>query len=39
MTLEIDMDSMQPGIHEGDEVNVSFDEKRIALFSPEGREI
>ena len=39
VTLEIDMDSMQPGIHEGDTVNVTFDESRVALFSPEGREI
>ncbi|MBR5669289.1 MAG: TOBE domain-containing protein, partial [Spirochaetales bacterium] len=39
VTFEIDMDSMQPGIHEGDEVNVTFDESRVALFSPEGREI
>ena len=39
VTFEVDMDSMQPGIHEGDMVHVTFDESRIALFSPEGREI
>ena len=39
VTLEIDMDSMQPGIHEGDTVNVTFDGSRVALFSPEGREL
>ena len=39
VTFEIDMDSMQPGIYEGDEVFVTFDENRVALFSPEGREI
>ncbi|MBO4278579.1 MAG: TOBE domain-containing protein, partial [Spirochaetales bacterium] len=39
VTFEIDMDSMQPGIHEGDNVFVTFDESRVALFSPEGREI
>ena len=39
VTFEIDMDSMQPGIFEGDDVNVTFDESRVALFSPEGREL
>ena len=39
VTLEIDMDSMQKDIHEGDSVNVTFDRSRIALFSPEGREL
>ena len=39
VTLEIDMDSMQKGIREGDTVNVSFDGSRVALFSPEGREL
>ena len=39
VTLEIDMDSMQAGIHEGDTVNVTFDGSRVALFSPEGREL
>ncbi len=39
VTFEIDMDSLQKDIHEGDTVNVVFDEARVALFSPEGREI
>ncbi|MBQ5391374.1 MAG: ABC transporter ATP-binding protein [Spirochaetales bacterium] len=39
VTLEIDMDSLQKGIHEGDTVNVTFDGSRVALFSPEGREL
>ncbi|MDT3390261.1 MAG: ABC transporter ATP-binding protein [bacterium] len=39
VTLEIDMDSLQPGIHEGDSVFVTFDGSRVALFSPEGREL
>ena len=39
VTFEIDMDSLQKDIHEGDMVNVSFDETRVALFSPKGREI
>jgi len=39
VTFEIDMDSLQKDIHEGDMVNVSFDESRVALFSPQGREI
>ena len=32
-------DSLQKDIHEGDTVHVTFDENRVALFSPEGREI
>jgi ABC-type sugar transport system ATPase subunit len=39
VTLEIDMDSLQKDIHEGDMVNVTFDGSRVALFSPEGREL
>jgi ABC-type Fe3+/spermidine/putrescine transport system ATPase subunit len=39
VTLEIDMDSLQKDIHEGDTVNVTFDGSRVALFSPEGREL
>ena len=39
VTLEIDMDSLQKDIHEGDSVNVTFDGSRVALFSPEGREL
>ena len=39
VTLEIDMDSLQKDIHEGDMVNVTFDTSRVALFSPEGREL
>ena len=34
VTLEIDMDSLQKDIHEGDMVNVTFDASRVALFSP-----
>ena len=33
------MDSLQKDIHEGDMVNVTFDASRVALFSPEGREL
>lgn len=39
VNFEIDMDSLQKDIHEGDMVNVTFDETRVALFSPKGREI
>ncbi|MBR2281336.1 MAG: ABC transporter ATP-binding protein [Spirochaetales bacterium] len=39
VTFEIDMDSLQKDIHEGDTINVTFDQSRVALFSPEGREI
>ena len=39
VTLEIDMDSLQKGIHEGDNVYVSFKEEKLHLFSPEGREL
>ena len=39
VTLEIDMDSLQKDIREGDSVNVTFDGSRVALFSPEGREL
>ena len=37
--LEIDMDSLQKGVHEGDQVYVTFKEDKIALFSPEGKEL
>ena len=33
------LDSLQKDIHEGDSVNVTFDRNRVALFSPEGREL
>ncbi len=39
VTLEIDMDSLQKDIHEGDKVYVSFKENRLHLFSPEGRDL
>lgn len=39
VTLEIDMDSLQKDIHEGDKVFVSFKKERLYLFSPEGREL
>ncbi|MBO4409618.1 MAG: ABC transporter ATP-binding protein [Spirochaetales bacterium] len=39
VTLEIDMDSLQKNIHEGDKVYVTFDRNRVALFSPEGRDL
>lgn len=39
VTLEIDMDSLQKDIHEGDTVYVGFKEDRLSLFSPEGREL
>lgn len=39
VTLEIDMDSLQKDIREGDQVNVGFKEDRLFLFSPEGREL
>ena len=39
VTLEIDMDSLQKDIHEGDMVYVSFKKDRLYLFSPEGREL
>ncbi|MBR1938559.1 MAG: ABC transporter ATP-binding protein [Spirochaetales bacterium] len=39
VTFEIDMNSLQKDIHEGDMVNVSFDSERVAMFSPKGREI
>ena len=39
VTFEIDMDSLQKNIHEGDMVNVSFEGNKVALFSPKGREI
>jgi iron(III) transport system ATP-binding protein len=39
VTLEVDMDSLQKDIHEGDSVRVGFKEERLFLFSPEGREL
>ncbi|MCQ2413109.1 MAG: ABC transporter ATP-binding protein [Sphaerochaetaceae bacterium] len=39
VTLEIDMDSLQKGIHEGDDVYVTFKPEKLALFSPQGREL
>ena len=39
VALEIDMDSLQKDIHEGDRVYVGFKEDKISLFSPEGREL
>ncbi len=39
VTLEIDMDSLQKNIHEGDEVFVGFKKEKLFLFSPEGREL
>ncbi|MCQ2398590.1 MAG: ABC transporter ATP-binding protein [Sphaerochaetaceae bacterium] len=39
VTLEIDMDSMQKDIHENSEVFVNFKNDKLALFSPEGREL
>lgn len=37
--LEIDMDSLQKNMKEGDSVYVTFEEKKLAVFSPEGREL
>lgn len=39
VTLEIDMDSLQKDIHEGDNVYVGFKEEKLSLYSPEGREL
>ena len=39
VALEIDMDSLQKDIHEGERVYVGFKEDKISLFSPEGREL
>lgn len=39
VTLEIDMDSLQKDIKEGDQIYVGFKEDRLFLFSPEGREL
>ena len=39
VTFEIDMSFLDKDIHEGDEAYVSIKEDRIALFSPEGREL
>lgn len=37
--LEIDMDSLQEGIKEGDSVFVDFKESKLSVFSPVGREV
>lgn len=39
INFEIDMDSLQKDIKEGDEVNVCMKQDKVSLFSPEGREI
>ncbi len=39
VTLEIDMDSLQKDIKEGDKVYVGFKEEKLFVFSPEGREL
>ena len=37
ITIEIDLNSIQKGVHESDIGCVPFDENWVDLFSPEGR--
>ncbi len=39
VNFEIDMDSLQKDISEGDKVYVSMKEDKVSLFSPEGRDL